>query len=118
WTGRERRVLEKRKTFCRHSPDAQCRGQAGRRLTAEETVARVCMIVCNDYLNDPRVRREAESLTERGDAVDCICLQNRKHKVASLRGVRLFGTFKKYRGSKRTRQLVAYLRFFWFAFVK
>jgi glycosyltransferase involved in cell wall biosynthesis len=81
-------------------------------------VARVCMIVWNDYVNDPRVRREAEALAERGDAVDCICLQEAKVKVRSLCGVRLFGTFGKYRGTKRTRKLVAYLRFFWFAFIR
>ena len=33
------------------------------------------MIAYTYYLSDPRVRREAETLAERGDMVDFICLQ-------------------------------------------
>ena len=75
------------------------------------------MIVLNEYSSDPRVRREAEALVERGDSVDCICLQS-YDRVKSLRGVRLFGMSGKYRGRKRIRHLAAYFRFFCFAFLK
>lgn len=81
-------------------------------------MARVCMVVFNEYCSDPRVRREAEALVERGDAVDCICLQDRKEKATSLRGVRLFAISGKYRGVKRIRHLAAYFRFFCFSFLK
>jgi hypothetical protein len=75
------------------------------------------MIVLNEYSSDPRVRREAEALVERGHSVDCICLQS-YDRVKSLRGVRLFGMSGKYRGRKRIRHIAAYFRFFCFAFLK
>ena len=81
-------------------------------------MARVCMVVFNEYCSDPRVRREAEALIERGDSVDCICLQDLKAKARSLRGVRLFAISGKYRGVKRIGHLAAYLRFFCFAFLQ
>jgi len=74
------------------------------------------MVVFNEYSLDPRVRREAEALVERGDTVDCICLD--KNKARFLHGVRLFAISGKYRGVKRIGHLVAYLRFFCFAFVR
>jgi hypothetical protein len=62
-------------------------------------MARVCMVVLNNYVNDPRVRREAEALVERGDTVDCICLQTGAEQATSLHGVRLFSvSARKYHG--------------------
>jgi glycosyltransferase involved in cell wall biosynthesis len=81
-------------------------------------MARVCMVVFNDYAVDPRVRREAEALIERGDTVDCICPQDRKRKATSIRGVRLFGNAGKYRGANRLGHVLAYFRFFCYAFAK
>lgn len=79
-------------------------------------MARICMVVFNEYPSDPRVRREAEALVERGDTVDCICLD--REKATTLRGVRLFAISGKYRGLKRTGHLAAYFRFFCFAFLR
>ena len=81
-------------------------------------MARVCMVVFNEYSSDPRVRREAESLAERGDTVDCICLQDPGDKTRRLRGVTLYAITGKYRGLKRIGHLAAYFRFFCFAFLK
>ena len=41
---------------------------------------KVCMIAYTYYLSDPRVRREAEALTVRGDRVDFICLRKEGEK--------------------------------------
>ena len=79
-------------------------------------MAHICMVVFNEYSLDPRVRREAEALVERGNTVDCISLD--KNKARFLHGVRLFAISGKYRGVKRIGHLVAYLRFFCFAFVR
>jgi glycosyltransferase involved in cell wall biosynthesis len=75
------------------------------------------MVVFNDYVWDPRVRREAEALVERGDSVNCICL-SREH-IINLHGVQLFylsGT--KYRGASRLPLVFQYIRFFCYAFFK
>src|SRR5437867_4471753 len=77
-------------------------------------MAHICMVVFNEYSCDPRVRREAEALVERGDTVDCICLD----KTRTLRAVKLFAISGKYRGIKRTGLLASYLRFFCFAFLR
>src|SRR5213594_4164861 len=79
-------------------------------------MAHICMVVFNEYSSDPRVRREAEALVERGDTVDCVCLD--KNKARSLCGVKLFAISGKYRGIKRTGHLASYLRFFCFAFLR
>jgi glycosyltransferase involved in cell wall biosynthesis len=81
-------------------------------------MARVCMLVCNEYSSDPRVRREAEALIDRGHAVDCICLEDRKCRDTNLAGVRLFPIARKYRGVRRIRHMAAYIRFICLAFVK
>jgi len=80
-------------------------------------MARVCMVLLNDYMGDSRVRREAEALVERGDTVDCICLSERKFD--SLRGVRLlYPALNKYRGTSRTFLMLRYVQFFFYAFLK
>src|SRR6185503_13005792 len=47
-----------------------------------------------------------------------ICLQEPAEETDILAGVRLFGFSGKYRGRKRIRHIMAYLRFFFFAFLK
>ena len=82
-------------------------------------MAHICMLVFNNYSTDPRVRREAEALVERGDTVDCICLGNGMNKITSLAGVRLFCVSAgKYNGSNPLFHVTAYLRFFCYVFVK
>src|SRR4051812_26294866 len=78
-------------------------------------MARVCMIVFNEYAVDARVRREAESLVERGDSVDCVCLS--RERLTHLCGVRLFSpSGSKYHGANPVRFLLAYAQFFLYAF--
>jgi glycosyltransferase involved in cell wall biosynthesis len=87
------------------------------RGTGEGLMARVCMIVFNDYVSDARVQREAEALVERGDSVDCICLC-REH-ITSLHGVQLFSlSGTKYRGASRLYLVFHYIQFFCYAFLK
>jgi glycosyltransferase involved in cell wall biosynthesis len=40
-------------------------------------MSRICMVVYSYYLRDPRVRREAEALSEAGHSVEVICLRDR-----------------------------------------
>jgi glycosyltransferase involved in cell wall biosynthesis len=85
--------------------------------TREGLMARVCMIVFNDYVSDARVRREAEALVERGDSVDCICLC--REDITSLHGVQLFPlSSTKYRGASRLHLVFRYIQFFCYAFLK
>jgi glycosyltransferase involved in cell wall biosynthesis len=80
-------------------------------------MARVCMVLFNNYVMDPRVRREAEALAERGDSVDCVCLC--QGEVKELNGVRLFYlTAIKYRGNSLLFLLLQYIQFFCYAFIK
>lgn len=83
-------------------------------------MARICMVVFNYYPSDSRVRREAEALVDRGDEVDCICLQEKGHeKIKNLYGVRLFQLLKeKYQGTSTIRYLIKYFSFFCSAFLK
>ena len=80
-------------------------------------MARVCMVLFNNYVMDPRVRREAEALAERGDSVDCVCLG--QGHLKELNGVTLFYlTSIKYRGNSLFFLLLQYIRFFCYAFIK
>jgi glycosyltransferase involved in cell wall biosynthesis len=80
-------------------------------------MARVCMVLFNNYVMDPRVRREAEALVERGDNVDCVCLN--QGDVKELNGVRLFYLRDiKYRGNSQLFLLFKYIQFFCYAFFK
>src|SRR5262249_41393682 len=104
-------------TFPRYSMDGYtnrtysvCRNQGG-------LMARVCMVLFNDYVSDARAQREAEALVQRGDSVDCICLC--RQQLNSLHAVQLFhlsGT--KYRGASRLQLLFRYVQFFCYAFFK
>jgi len=82
---------------------------------------RVLMLVFNNYVTDPRVRREAEALFDRGDSVDCICLHDAKGNGSTppaAEGIRLFfPSGIKYHGSRLLPHVLSNLRFFWFAFV-
>jgi glycosyltransferase involved in cell wall biosynthesis len=83
-------------------------------------MAKICMVVYSYYPSDGRVRQEAEALVDRGDEVDCICLEeNGQEKMESLCGVRLFElSTGKYQGSNAILYLTSYLLFFCAAFLK
>lgn len=52
---------------------------------------KICIITYSFYESDPRVRREAESLAERGDEVDVICLWGSVQKKRDyLNGVNVY----------------------------
>jgi glycosyltransferase involved in cell wall biosynthesis len=75
------------------------------------TVARILIIAYTTYFHDGRVKRHAESLAERGDHVDVICLKG------SLQGdetnVSVIGLeMPRYRGASRSAYFRSYLRFF------
>lgn len=77
-------------------------------------MARIGMVAFTDYTTDTRVRREAESLANRGDTVEVICLRESGHEtVHTLNGVRLFQlSIGRYRGSNTLMYLVKYSLFF------
>lgn len=78
------------------------------------TMACVCMIGYTFYKSDPRVRREAEALTARGDRVDFICLKDTAPMTpAELLGVNLYPLAAgKYQGASTFRYLLEYISFF------
>ena len=78
-------------------------------------MARVCMIAYSDYVADARIRREAESLAERGDQVECVCLPHGDGAASTvLNAVRVLPVrMKRYRGSSAVRYVMSYLSFFW-----
>jgi glycosyltransferase involved in cell wall biosynthesis len=63
-------------------------------------MAHVAMVAFTHYHSDPRVRREAEALADRGDAVDVICLRGREHpRREVVDGVNIWGAYSpRYRG--------------------
>jgi glycosyltransferase involved in cell wall biosynthesis len=77
-------------------------------------MARICMIAYSDYISDSRIRREAESLSERGDEVDCICLPHgNRAEEATLNGVHLYPLdIRRYRGQSTLQYMLSYIRFF------
>ncbi|UFT98855.1 glycosyltransferase family 4 protein [Radiobacillus kanasensis] len=73
---------------------------------------KICMVAYTHYLSDPRVRREAEALVERGDEVDVICLKD-KEGIAEVNGVNTIGlNVKRYRGEGLVSYFLSYLHFF------
>jgi glycosyltransferase involved in cell wall biosynthesis len=76
----------------------------------------ICMIAYTEYRFDPRVRREAEALAERGDKVDFICLSDsvkKDNKWEMISGVSLWKLkCRKYQGNNIIRYLLSYLDFF------
>jgi glycosyltransferase involved in cell wall biosynthesis len=80
----------------------------------------ICMIAYTYYIYDPRVKREAEALAERGDSVDVICLSEEKNKkdekINNVNIIRL--KIGKYRGNNPVFYLISYFIFFIKAFFK
>jgi len=72
------------------------------------------MIAYSEYVSDARIRREAESLSQRGDHVDLICLSSeRRTTPRTLNGVRIYPLkVKRYRGSSNWRYGLSYVTFF------
>lgn len=81
---------------------------------------KICMVAYTYYLSDPRVRREAEALADRGDMVDFICLQREGEKKREIvNGVSLYRlSIRRYRGSGIFAYMIGYLSFFVFSFFK
>jgi glycosyltransferase involved in cell wall biosynthesis len=79
---------------------------------------RVCMVVQNYYQIDPRVRREADILVERGYEVDVIALgENGRPRVERLNGLTIYGLpLRKKRGS-RVRYAFEYSAFWMMVFL-
>jgi len=77
-------------------------------------MVRICMVAYTDYAYDSRVRREAESLVDRGDTVDVIALRKRgEDRVRILQGVRVIQPLMgRYRGGSASMYLVNYCLFF------
>ncbi len=77
-------------------------------------MARVCMVAYAPYPGDTRIRREAEALADRGDAVDVICLKEEGWEDAqTFNGVRFFQlSIGRYRGASAARYLLQYALFF------
>lgn len=77
-------------------------------------MARICMIAYSEYLSDARIRREAESLAQRGDQVDLICLPHEQRaRPSSLNGVHLYPLkVSRYRGHSTWRYTWSYAAFF------
>jgi glycosyltransferase involved in cell wall biosynthesis len=80
---------------------------------------RICMVAYTIYLMDSRVRREAESLVDRGDSVEFICLKDdNKGKKPTNTGVTLLQVpFARYRGSNRIKYFGSYFLFFISSFI-
>lgn len=75
---------------------------------------RICMVTFSYYPEDTRIRREAESLAERGDLVDVICLRKEEEGPTEIKNsVRVYRlSTGKYRGSSSVMYLLRYLLFF------
>ncbi len=75
------------------------------------------MLAYTEYLTDPRVRREAQALAERGDSVDFLCLQppgaaKNAPRWETVQGVHIcYLPFKKYQGSNQLAYLLSYVAF-------
>src|SRR5260370_10185010 len=69
------------------------------------------IIAYTNYCHDGRVKRHAESLAERGDQVDVICLKGTL--PGGETSVNVIGLeMPRYRGSSRSAYFRSYLRFF------
>jgi len=75
---------------------------------------RVAMVAYTYYASDPRVRREAECLAERGDRVDFYCLRAPGEPAReTVRGVTVRHLpMARYRGGSSLVYVLGYLRFF------
>ncbi len=74
-------------------------------------MARILMIAYTGYASDARVKRQAQALADRGDAIDVICLRNEQEGECD--GVNVIGIeIPRYRGDNRLSYFLSYLRFF------
>ncbi|MCK4597891.1 glycosyltransferase, partial [bacterium] len=82
-------------------------------------MTKICMLAYTYYLSDPRVRREAEALADRGYGVDVLCLHGEGEKprqqVNGVRVIRL--PQSRYRGHRSWAYVVGYARFFILSFL-
>ncbi len=74
------------------------------------------MLAYTEYLTDPRVRREAKALADRGDQVDFLCLRQPGTETATrwqyVDGVYVRSLpFKKYQGGNQIAYLFSYIFF-------
>jgi len=76
------------------------------------------MVAYTYYLNDPRVRREAEALAQQGFKIDCFCLRKKgQAKRDVVNGVNIYCLpLSKYRGASTLKYISAYILFFALAF--
>ena len=87
--------------------------------TRNTTGLRICMFAYTEYLTDPRVRREAQALTARGDSVDFLCLRQppTQNQTFPTRWFTVDGVnvcqlpFKKYQGTNQIAYLMSYIVF-------
>jgi len=81
---------------------------------------KICMVAYTYYLFDPRVRKEAEALAERGDMVDFICLRKKREKPFEIvNGVNLYRLpQRRYRGGSTLAYIMGYFLFFIHSFLK
>ena len=75
---------------------------------------RIAMVAYTHYESDPRVRREAETLAERGDEVTVWCLQSEGTQAFDrIEGVDVRRiAISRYRGGKALAYVGSYLQFF------
>lgn len=74
---------------------------------------RIAMIAQSYYLRDPRVRREAEALTEVGHEVDVICIKDKGEPAFSkVNGVRIYRVPLRRRRGGFLRYIFEYFAFF------
>ena len=80
-------------------------------------MARIASIAFTHYDSDPRVRRMATSLADRGDEVVAVVLRNEgQSRVRSVDGVEVVGIhIRQYRGGNPIAYLAQYLAFFFAA---
>ncbi|MBI4711796.1 MAG: glycosyltransferase family 4 protein [Planctomycetes bacterium] len=81
---------------------------------------KVLMLSHSYYPDDPRVRREAEALCERGDHVEIICLrENNERRIEIINRIKVHRLpVKRHRGSGLLIYLTEYLLFFILARIK
>jgi len=73
----------------------------------------IAEVAYTNYLTDPRVRREAEALAERGDTVEFFCLSRPgQAKVEKVNGVTVLRLpMSRYRGDNQMQYILSYVWF-------
>lgn len=82
-------------------------------------MTKICMLAYTYYLSDPRVRREAEALADKGYLVDVMCLRGQgEPSRQEIHGVRLIRLPQgRYRGHQFLAYVAGYIRFFILSFL-